>query len=351
MKRIVFCGGGTGGHVTPAVAIVEEFQRRGVPVDPYLMGSGRHGERAAVEGSGIHHLDVYQTRRSWTGHALALRAARAGLQRLQPELAIGVGGYASIAGALAARSLGIPCYLLEQNAVPGRATSFLSRFTGPVFAGLPVAPGATLEATLVGTPIRQAMSALASLHPSRTLHSQEILVLGGSQGSRIVSQAFVSAVVAMPERFKQIRISHQAPADDVDAARREYARAGVNADVQSYFGDVAGRLASGPIVVSRAGGTTLAELTSAAVPAILIPHAKAIRDHQTKNAKTAEELGGAILLAESEVDQLGAVLAHLIENPFDRVRLATRLRTLARPEAASVIVSELMRTEAGRIAA
>ena len=349
MKRIAFCGGGTGGHVVPAIAVVEQFEKLGESVDAYLLGSSRRGETASIDEDRIHHVDLYGPTRSMSAHLGAAAKARTFFNRLQPTAVVGLGGYASIAGITAARMMRIPSLLLEQNAVPGRATSLLSRYAGPVLTGLPPANridrvGRT-QAQVVGTPVRDAVSRLAALPVERVAQARELLVVGGSQGSRVVSEAVLSVIATNIDAFRGVRITHQAVANDVNRVRSRYSELGLQADVRPFFGDIPQRLAAGPIVVSRAGGTTLAELACAGVPSILIPHANAIRNHQVENARVAERVDGTIIVVESQLERLETALVELMTNRFACVRLASRIRQLARPEAALIVAREILHAE------
>lgn len=339
MTRIAFCGGGTGGHVMPAVAVLESLRQR-CEVEAYLLGTSRPAERALVDQFALTHVDLYGTQRSAASHVRAFMAARRTLSRLRPEVAIGLGGYASVGGILAARSLGIRSVLLEQNAVPGRATSLLSKFADKVYCGLPFAHG-RIDAELLGTPVRNEVANLASLPTNRVAGCREVLVLGGSQGSRVVSDSVISALADDRESFVDCEFAHQAPADEVDDITERYRVLGLHAVVRPYFDDVPERLSRGPMVISRAGGTTVAELACAGVSAVLIPHSEAFRDHQTLNARVAEVRNGAVLVAEHEIDRLGGVLAWLAQTPMARVRLAGGIRCLAKPEAALAVATEL----------
>lgn len=347
MTRIAFCGGGTGGHVMPAVAVLETLRQR-CEVDAYLLGTSRPAERVLVDQFALTHVDLYGAQRSAMSHLGAFMAARRTLSRLRPDVAIGLGGYASVGGILAARSLGIRTVLLEQNAVPGRATSLLSKIAANVYLGLPVSRG-RLAAELLGTPVRTEIAKLASLPTNRVAGCREILVLGGSQGSRVVSDSVLNALAENQESFVDCEFAHQAPADDVDDIAERYRVLGLRADVRPYFDDVPERLSRGPMVVSRAGGTTVAELACAGVPAVLIPHSQAFRDHQTLNARVAEVRNGAVLVAEHEIDRLGGVLAWLAQTPMARVRLAVGIRCLAKPEAALAVATGLgLQLQVGR---
>ena len=333
--NVIFCGGGTGGHLVPGLAVRSALVREHGHVDATFLGTSRPGEVATLRGEGVRHMPLFGMTRRRRDYAAALWTARRELRRLRPDHVIGLGGYASVPGVLAAQWLGIPITLLEQNAVCGRATDALARFAGGVLGGLPVAePPPRFD--VVGTPVRPAFQRLALRPAARCRWPGGLLVLGGSQGSRAVNDAALRAAGELRGLLRGLPISHQAGGEETDRVRAAYRRVGLDADVRPFFEDMARRLEGGPVVVSRAGGTTLAELACAGVPTVLIPHARSVRDHQRVNAAAAP---GVAVVAEG--GDLTGPLRSLLSLPLDRVRAAAALRTIARPEAARAVAVRL----------
>ena len=334
--RVLFCGGGTGGHVVPGLAVWEAVRSREPSAEAVFVGTGREGERRFL--SGVDHVPAYGTGKS---HAAAFLAARRVVRRLRPDVAVGLGGYASVAGVLAAKAAGVRVVLLEQNAVPGRATTLLAPLAAEVYRGLDyLGRGRT-----VGTPVRGAIAALADLPPARCAVTRSLLVTGGSQGSRAVNDAVLAALAEVRDEVADFRVVHQTGDSDRSRVEAAYRLFGITAEVVGHV-DMPSALAAGPVVVGRAGGTTLAELACAGVPAVLIPHALSVRDHQIRNALYAGRFGAGVV---EEGRPLAGVLAPLLREPFKRARAATDLRRLARPHAAAD-VADALRQSAGRVA-
>ncbi len=228
------------------------------------------------------------------------------LRHDRPAVVVGFGGYPTIPAMAAALALRIPRMIHEQNGVMGRVNRlFAGRVTKVACGTWPTDLPAGITGAHVGNPVRQAVldragAAYVAPTPDSPLN---LLVIGGSQGARVLSQVVPAAVAALPDALRaRLRVSHQARAEDADAVTAAYAEAGVSAEVRPFFDDVPQRLADCHLVVSRAGASSLADITVIGRPAILIPFAAATGDHQSANARALADAGGAVVIPESVLD-------------------------------------------------
>jgi len=370
-KTIVFAGGGSGGHLFPGIAVAQILMASGRPVKCVFVGSSRSVERQIVADHGFEHValpvepsstlltrPVRFANRLWQ----SAQAASDFLPSCGASLVVGLGGFASVPVVWAARLAGVPLVLLEQNAVPGRATSWLCRRANLTCLGFSDAARRlprTATHLVTGNPVRAPIAALAG-EPAANGERRSVVVLGGSQGSLALNEAFVGCVEQLRDHFADWNIVHQTGARDVDQVKRRYAAAGVNAQVAAFFDDPVTLYRSAALAVSRAGALTLSELACAGVPAVLIPYPKAIRNHQRLNAYTFEHVGAArVVRQSSDPDKtrlhLQDELAALLPNADLRNRMARAMRSLARPDAAAVVAEEVCKflfgSEAGAPAA
>jgi UDP-N-acetylglucosamine--N-acetylmuramyl-(pentapeptide) pyrophosphoryl-undecaprenol N-acetylglucosamine transferase len=276
------------------------------------------------------------------------QAAQALLPSCHASLVIGLGGFASVPVVWAARLAGIPLVLLEQNVVPGRATSWLCRSANLTCLGFSDAarrlPRSAAHA-VTGNPVRGSIAAMAAEAANEGAR-RSLVVLGGSQGSVALNEAFLSSVERMPAPLSGWRIVHQTGVRDADHVRRRYEACGTSAEVASFFDDPVQLYRDAGLAVSRAGALTLSELACAGVPAVLIPYPKAIRNHQRLNAYTFEHIGAARVVRQSRDPEkttahLQEELAALLPNSDLRSRMARAMRSLARPDAASIVADEV----------
>jgi len=345
--KVVISGGGTGGHLSPALALGEELKRMRPDAEFLFVGTKTGLDEQFLSRSGFRYvlLDVGGVR----GHgardaivslgkmAAAIFKARALLKDHKPALVVGVGGYASMPAAVAALTLRIPLVLMEQNTRPGLTNRVLARFARRICVAfedsLPLLPQAKVEVT--GNPVR-----FTPVHNSgQHLEIFSILVLGGSSGAHRVNLGALSAFRILNKDVIKLEIVHQTGADDEVLVRSGYQQAGIEARVIPFIFDMASAFAQADVVVTRAGAMTVSEIALAGRPAIFVPY-PFHRDHQQEyNARTLERLGGALIVADDET--LAENLAHAIRDlAADRQRLqAMAQRTLkaAKPNAAATI--------------
>ena len=357
----LLAGGGTGGHVFPALAVGDELRRRGWRVSATGLAEGIEARLAANAGIDFHPLPARPlVGRGVLGKANALAivvrggtAAAALLRRLGVDVVLGTGGYVSAPAVLGARLARRPVLLLEPNARAGLANRWLSRWAhAAAVAYRETINDLKCPCWVTGVPVREAFFRIpAELPPA---DPPRLLVLGGSQGAQQLNQA-LPAAVRLLERLPALRVLHQAGARNLDEARRLYAEAGVpplpNAPVEvvPFLDDVAGAMAASHLLVSRAGAITVAEICAAGRPALLLPLAIA-QGHQRDNARLLAEAGGAEVLAAEEAtpERLAAVLGDLLSDPSRLARMGRAVRSLARPNAVRDIADHLddLRAEA-----
>jgi UDP-N-acetylglucosamine--N-acetylmuramyl-(pentapeptide) pyrophosphoryl-undecaprenol N-acetylglucosamine transferase len=347
---IVLAAGGTGGHVFPAQALAAELAERGRNL---AMMTDRRG---ADFGDILDRDTIFTVRaatisgRSLTGRlrgladlALGVVQARRLLRRLRPSGVVGFGGYPSIPAVLAATQMGVPTVIHEQNAVLGRANRLLAprvRAIATSFAETAqLCPADHGKAEHTGNPVRQGVAALASLpYPApRADGPLHILVTGGSQGASVMAEVVPAALAALPEHLRaRMRVVQQCRADDLERTRRDYETAGIAADLATFFDDLPSRLAAAHLVIARAGASTIAELTAAGRPAILVPYPSAMDDHQTANARAVEAVGGGWLVPQPEFTPVALMprIEELITTPSHLVETAARARAAGAPHAA-----------------
>ncbi|MEX1096441.1 MAG: undecaprenyldiphospho-muramoylpentapeptide beta-N-acetylglucosaminyltransferase [Planctomycetales bacterium] len=348
-STILFSGGGTGGHLFPGIAVAEALRDIEPDARCVFVGSGREVERKLAVDNELEHLVLpvepstglrrNPVRFAWR-YWRSRREARGLIDALRPSAVVGLGGFASVPVVSAAAAARVPTILLEQNAVPGRATRWLAKRAALVClsfeeaaAGLP--RGARTRVT--GNPVRRAVAALHEME--RTAGTPTLLVLGGSQGAAALNEMVPRALRALRETASGWRVVHQTGAGNEGAVRRAYHDAGVDAEVSPFFPDLPARLAAATLAVSRAGGTMLAELACAGCPAVLVPYPGSLADHQLLNARAYERAGAARVVAQSPVSSetvatLFATLSPLLGESPRRGEMSRRMRELARPQAA-----------------
>ncbi len=341
---ILIAAGGTGCHIFPGLAVAEEMTARLPGVRVEFVGStaplGLERRLVPKAGLKLHLLPVLPINtasvvarlRGFLMLPVGILKALGLLLKTRPRVVLGIGGYASGPIVLMASLLRIPTVLLEPNAVPG----FTNRVLGPFVRRAACAFESTLprfgdKAVLTGNPVRASFKALA---PKPHVPPLQLLCFGGSQGSRVLSEALVRAIPALPGEGS-LRIVHQTGPAQHAAIEEWYRASGRKAQVVPFIDNMAEAFADADLVLCRAGATTLAELTVAGKAAILVPLGSAAEDHQTSNARAMAAEGAAVMLKERDLASLGTLLTGLVDDP-ERVRdIKTRARALGRPDAAA----------------
>ena len=343
----LIAAGGTGGHMFPAQALAELLLAEGWRVR--LSTDDRGARYAGGFPDGVERSIVRSATTARGGLAGKLTAplkiaagvvaARTGLRRDRPAVVIGFGGYPTIPALSAAVTMGLPRMIHEQNGVMGRVNRMFAGRVQRIACGTwPTDLPGNVEGVHTGNPVRQTVldHAAAPYAPpgDGALH---LLVIGGSQGARILSDVVPAAIAALPDDLRaRLRVSHQARAEDAARVIAAYADAGIAAEVQPVFADVPERLAAAHLGISRSGASSLADITVIGRPAILIPFAAAAGDHQTANAQALAEAGAALIHPESVLDAPGLTrdIRAILNDPPRASQMAAAALFLARPDAA-----------------
>ncbi|WP_293863145.1 undecaprenyldiphospho-muramoylpentapeptide beta-N-acetylglucosaminyltransferase [uncultured Alsobacter sp.] len=356
---VLLAAGGTGGHLFPAEALAAVLARQGVVV--HLASD----ERAAKFGAGFPAAAVHAipaatpSGRSPVGMAKAaiklgqgVLAAYGVIGRVRPSVVVGFGGYPTVPPVLAASLRGVPTLIHEQNGVLGRANRLLASRATAIATGFPQVRGieGPLAAKQVhtGNPVRPAVleaakTPFAEPAPGGTL---DLLVFGGSQGARVMSDIVPPALERLPAQARaRLRIVQQAREEDLARVRDTYAQLGVTAEIAAFFKDLPARMAAAHLVVGRSGASTVAELAVIGRPSILVPLPQSLDGDQAANAVSLEAIGAATVIRQSDFtpDRLAAELAARLADPGSLVRAAAAARGAGLPDAAERLAACVMR--------
>jgi UDP-N-acetylglucosamine--N-acetylmuramyl-(pentapeptide) pyrophosphoryl-undecaprenol N-acetylglucosamine transferase len=337
---VVLAGGGSAGHVVPALALAEAILKADPETRVHFIGTRGGQEERLVPGAG-YPLEAVPSRpvlgrsplamlRALVALARGVWVARRLLREMGAQLVIGTGGFASVPAVLAAVTRGIPTALIEPNARPGRANRLLGRFARRVCVqfedALPYFPEG--RALRLGFPVREI--------PRGNGGSEDglrVLVMGGSQGARSINRAWTAGL----PRLRDLRITHQTGKLDYDEVRAAYDRAGLEAEVAPFYDDMPTRLAQTDLLVARAGASTIAELCMAGVASVLVPLPLA-DDHQLANARELERAAACAVVRNDQAPEiLIDEVLRLASDPVARHRMAEAAAARAQPDAASRI--------------
>lgn len=360
IERVIVAGGGTGGHLFPGIAVVEELRRRSPNVDVLFVGTERGIENRVLPklGERLALLDVKPLKgqgavgvvRNLGRLPRAMAQAVAILREHKPQVVIGLGGYAAGPMLLTAASMRTPTALLEQNAQVGLTNRMLAPLVGRAYLTYPQTAGvfAAQRARVLGNPVRRALVEAAQIAQSDPrgveARSRCILVLGGSQGAHALNRSVAEALANAGVASRGIAVLHQAGASAVLDVQARYDALGIRASVVPFIDDMARAYASASLIIARAGATSLAEICAIGRPSILVPYPHAADDHQTRNAEALERAGAAIMVRESELagPKLADVTRGLLEHDDRRRAMAVAARSQGRPEAAAAIVDDML---------
>jgi UDP-N-acetylglucosamine--N-acetylmuramyl-(pentapeptide) pyrophosphoryl-undecaprenol N-acetylglucosamine transferase len=356
----LLAAGGTGGHLFPAEALAEALARRGFAVelatDKRAQGYGRRFPARQI------HIVPSDTLRgrglvslARTGAILSVGLVRALvlLSRIRPTVVVGFGGYPTIPPVLAASLRRVPTVVHEQNAVMGRANRLLAARASAIALSFPgvldEAPTLATKAVHTGNPVRPAVGAAAAM-PYPPLAADglfRLLVFGGSQGARIMSEIVPAAIEQLDQALRlRLLLAQQARREDIAHVRETYARLNIGAEVAPFFPDLPARIAAAHLVIARSGASTVAELAAIGRPAILVPLPHALDQDQSANAAVLERAGGAIRLLQSEFtpDRLARDLTALVAAPQRLVAMASAARSAGAIDAAERLADLVLAT-------
>ena len=347
--KLLIAGGGTGGHVFPALAIAQEWLSRGSEREVLLVGTERGIEMKLVPQAGLPLETLRVAGLKGKGGATLLRNlamlapamldARRVLRRHQPVAAFGVGGYAAGPMLLATWLGRVPNVIFEPNAEPGFTNRVLAQISTRIATGYEVSARAWgRKAIVTGCPVRPEFFSITPRRPGKPFR---LLVTGGSQGALPINRALVDAMDRLAARKSELAIVHQTGERDYNAVRTAYARREINAEVVPFLTDMAERFAWADVIVCRAGAITAAEIAAAGRAAIFIPFGRATDSHQLRNAQEMTRAGAGRLISEVELtaERLTAEIFLLLDQPQEIEKLSTAARRLARPGAARDIVN------------
>ncbi|NVM56513.1 MAG: undecaprenyldiphospho-muramoylpentapeptide beta-N-acetylglucosaminyltransferase [Desulfobacterales bacterium] len=352
--RVLIAGGGTGGHLFPGMALAEAFRAKGPTGATLFVGTDNPLEISTLSKKGFDHVGIAAEGLKGRGLWRQIRSlakipkgfwqAVGTIWRFNPDIVIGVGGYASGPVALAARLMGKKMVIHEQNLLPGFTNRLLGRFAHRIFISFPDEPAIFKRSKTVvtGNPVRREL--LTAKATERATDRFTVLVVGGSQGAHAINRAVVEALDRLKEPAR-ISFIHQSGPKDAGWVASAYETRGIRVTVKPFFEDMASAYCSADLVICRAGATTVAELTALGKPAIFIPFPFAANDHQELNAGYVADSGGGEVILEKDLN--GALLAGRIDyyasNPKALQEMSIKASALGRPDAADVIVKECRR--------
>ena len=356
--RVLIAGGGTGGHLYPGIALARELMRRDPETQVRFVGTAPGIEARVVPREGFQ-LDLIRVA-GLKGKSLAKRLrgflllpvsavdAWRVISRLRPDVVVGVGGFASGPVLALAALRGYPTMLLEQNALPGLTNRLLAPMVRVAAVNFEEALRFFPRTGFVaGNPVRPEFFRTRDKEPNddeaRPRHAARVLIFGGSQGAHAINVAMVAAAARLAAAGIELAITHQTGERDLDLVRGAYERAGIPARAEAFIFEIDGEMRAADLVICRSGATTLAELTAAGRPAILVPLPTSTDDHQRKNAEVIRRAGAGLVIDERELtgDRLAADISALVADAGRRDRMSMAARSLARPDAAERIADRV----------
>lgn len=361
--KLIVAGGGTGGHLFPGIAVAEEFLAQDSSNQVLFVGSERGLEAKLIPRLG-YQLELISaagikgkgTLAKFSGAMQLLYGyaqSRTILKQFKPDLVLGVGGYASLPMVMAAKGMEIPRFIHEQNALPGMANKFLSKFADKVFISLEESSRFfTAEKTiLTGNPLRkQILESLSKDSNNMGTASEKgdkfhLFIFGGSQGARPLNQVVPAAIALMQDKLEQVQIVHQTGEADLSMVQDGYRQAGIKADVQPFIDDMAKQYQQADLIICRSGATTIAEITAVGRTCLFIPFPHAADDHQRKNAEALLKKNACVLMLERNMtpENLATAIGDLMDDQEKLQQIAGNAAALGRTDAARLIVNEMLK--------
>jgi UDP-N-acetylglucosamine--N-acetylmuramyl-(pentapeptide) pyrophosphoryl-undecaprenol N-acetylglucosamine transferase len=342
--RVIIAGGGTGGHVIPALAIAQQLRKQ-FGAELLFIGTARGIETRLVPQAGfplelirvgaLKNVSLMTRAKTMFDLPRALWTSGRIVSDFRPDVVIGVGGYASGPAMLAAIRRRIPTLAFEPNAVPGFANRMVARFVSAAAVHFEETAEYFRNARVTGVPVREAFFGI----PEKPAGPPVLLVFGGSQGAHAINQAMIESLPGLRAKVPALHIIHQTGERDYPSVQTAYQNAGISSEVHKFIDDMPGTFTRSDLLVCRSGASTVGEITAAGKPAIFVPFPRAADDHQNKNARALESAGAAIVVEESNLEA-----AYLVETIVallsDRARLramSEAARSLAHPKAVQEI--------------
>jgi UDP-N-acetylglucosamine--N-acetylmuramyl-(pentapeptide) pyrophosphoryl-undecaprenol N-acetylglucosamine transferase len=358
---LLIAAGGTGGHMFPAQALAEAMIARGWRVKLSTDARGARYAIAFPEEVVIEEISSATFARGGVAAKLAVPFRIAGgvagavaqMLRDRPAVVVGFGGYPTIPALAAATLLRLPRMIHEQNGVLGKVnTAFAQRVDAVACGTWPTALPEGVQGIHTGNPVRQAVldRAGAGYIPPGD-YPMSLVVIGGSQGARILSDVVPSAIAALPPALRdRLRVAHQAREEDADRAQSTYDAGGIKVEIEPFFTDIPRRLSEAQLVISRSGASSVADISVIGRPAILIPFAAATGDHQAANAKGLVDAGAALMIREGALDPVGLSgdIAAILSDPIRATQMSLAALTQGRPDATARLVEVVERLAGGQ---
>jgi UDP-N-acetylglucosamine--N-acetylmuramyl-(pentapeptide) pyrophosphoryl-undecaprenol N-acetylglucosamine transferase len=350
--RAILAGGGTGGHVIPALAIAQELQKQ-YGAEVLFVGTARGIENRLVPAAGfqlrlvqvggLNKVTLKTRLKTLFDLPRAIWDARKILAEFQPDVVIGVGGYASGPAMLAAILKGTPTLAFEPNVVPGFANRIVARWVSAAAVHFEETAEYFKNAEVTGVPVREAFFKIAGQPTGNS--SPTLLVFGGSQGANAINQAMIQCLPELVKQIPNIHIIHQTGERGYNDAQAAYQQAGLSAEVFPFISDMPGFFARADLLLCRSGASTVAEITAAGKPAVFVPFPRAADDHQRVNAQALERSGAAVVVEETKLERvwLADTVAALLGDPARLQRMSASARSLAHPDAARDITATVAR--------
>jgi UDP-N-acetylglucosamine--N-acetylmuramyl-(pentapeptide) pyrophosphoryl-undecaprenol N-acetylglucosamine transferase len=342
--NIILAGGGTGGHVIPALAIAEELRRRGH--NAAFVGTARGIETRLVPQAGfplhlvkvgaLNQVSLATRLRTLIDLPLSIFAAMRILRGFGAQVVIGVGGYAAGPATMAAVLMGVPVVLFEPNVVPGFANRAVARFAANAAVHFEQTGRWFRRYEVTGVPVRPAFFAL----PQRKSAAPSLLLFGGSQGARALNHVLRASAAELLRSVPGLHIVHQTGAREIEEIQAEYAAHGVEVEAVAFIDEMPQRFADADLIVCRSGASTVAEIAAAGKCALFVPFPGAADDHQLRNAELLAREGAALLIAENELtaERFVAEVSALLGDPQRMAAMGAKAKTLAHPDAVARIV-------------
>ncbi|WP_163337959.1 undecaprenyldiphospho-muramoylpentapeptide beta-N-acetylglucosaminyltransferase [Desulfopila sp. IMCC35008] len=355
--RMLITGGGTGGHLFPAVAAAQELKRREPGSEVLFVGTRRkidttsldqYGFRScSISSFGLKGKKIMDLIKALAILPVSFFQALSHIRHFKPDVVLGVGGYVTGPVMVAARFAGVATVIHEQNSIPGMANRKLGKLVDRICVSLPGSEDyfPPKKVIFTGNPVRRNILELAKLESLDMQAKPTLLVLGGSQGAHAVNKMIAEAFVSETSRLKDlVQLIHQTGPADYDWVNKAYRENGITAEVATFFQDMRAVYEKADLLVSRAGATTLTEIAVLGKPAILIPYPHAADNHQEKNGDYYVQGGGALQFRENtlKAEKLAGIIAELVADRGRLDQMSSRMKELGRPDAAEKLVDVCM---------
>lgn len=358
---IAFAGGGTGGHLTPGMAVAEALRSRHPEVDVTFLGSGRQVERELLGRAGLELVplpsvscpgSIVGLLRSMCIAPLGLLRAWRLLAKRRPDVLVALGGYAALLPAICASWRGIPIIVLEQNSLPGKVNRFVAKRATDVIVQWQQSVEhfpETERVSVLGNPVRKDVVGRDRVEACQQFGLDPtkltVYVTGGSQGAVALNELVFAALPRLNEMADRVQLLHSVGDVGYEDAQARYAAAQVTVSYHRFIHDAGAAFACADLTVCRSGATTLAELTANGIPSILIPYPYAAEDHQYFNAKLLSDAGAAVVSRQSELtaESFTSLLVELLTDDQKRKAMSDAAAALGLPKAAEVVADKVMR--------